>query len=61
MRRGDAVRIGWNDVKNNIIHPKTEKSKFQTDVFLPILPELAKTLEAGPIGEETLSKKIPYI
>ncbi|WP_375621397.1 tyrosine-type recombinase/integrase, partial [Bartonella sp. AA97HXZ] len=28
-------------------------SKFQTDVFLPILPELAKTLEAGPIGVET--------
>ncbi|WP_375660426.1 tyrosine-type recombinase/integrase, partial [Bartonella sp. CL74QHWL] len=32
---------------------KTEKSKFQTDVFLPILPELAKTLETSPIGEET--------
>ncbi|WP_375623485.1 MULTISPECIES: tyrosine-type recombinase/integrase [unclassified Bartonella] len=53
LRRGDAVRIGWKDVKNNIIHLKTEKSKFQTDVFLPILPELAKTLEAGPIGAET--------
>ncbi len=53
LRRGDAVRIGWKDVKNNIIHLKTEKSKFQTDVFLPILPELAKTLETGPIGEET--------
>ncbi|WP_208441422.1 tyrosine-type recombinase/integrase [Bartonella raoultii] len=53
LRRGDAVRIGWKDVKDNIIHLKTEKSKFQTDVFLPILPELAKTLEAGPIGEET--------
>ncbi|WP_375632595.1 tyrosine-type recombinase/integrase [Bartonella sp. AA74HLJMH] len=53
LHRGDAVRIGWKDVKNNIIHLKTEKSKFQTDVFLPILPELAKTLETGPIGEET--------
>ncbi|WP_375640112.1 tyrosine-type recombinase/integrase [Bartonella sp. MM55XZML] len=53
LRRGDAVRIGWKDVKDNIIHLKTEKSKFQTDVFLPILPELAKTLEAGPIGEDT--------
>ncbi len=53
LRRGDAVRIGWKDVKDNIIHLKTEKSKFQTDVFLPILPELAKTLETGPIGEET--------
>ncbi|MET3589502.1 integrase [Bartonella silvatica] len=54
MRHGDAVRIGWNDVKNNIIHIKTEKSKFQTDVFLPILSELVKTLKAVPIGEETL-------
>ncbi|WP_375620286.1 tyrosine-type recombinase/integrase [Bartonella sp. TS25HLJMH] len=53
LRRGDAVRIGWKDVKDNIIHLKTEKSKFQTDVFLPILPELAKTLEIGPIGEKT--------
>ncbi|WP_375647666.1 MULTISPECIES: tyrosine-type recombinase/integrase [unclassified Bartonella] len=53
LRRGDAVRIGWKDVKDNIIHLKTEKSQFKTDVFLPILPELAKTLEAGPIGDET--------
>ncbi|WP_345117779.1 tyrosine-type recombinase/integrase, partial [Bartonella jaculi] len=53
LRRGDAVRIGWKDVKDNIIHLKTEKSKFQTDVFLPILPELAETLKIGPIGEET--------
>ncbi|WP_254472631.1 MULTISPECIES: tyrosine-type recombinase/integrase [unclassified Bartonella] len=53
LRRGDAVRIGWKDVKDNIIHLKTEKSKFQTDVFLPILPELAETLKIGPIGDET--------
>ncbi|WP_273723921.1 tyrosine-type recombinase/integrase [Bartonella sp. AU18XJBT] len=53
LRRGDAVRIGWKDVKDNIIHLKTEKSQFKTDVFLPILPELAKTLETGPIGDET--------
>lgn len=64
LRRGDAVRIGWKDVKDNIIHLKTEKSKFQTDVFLPILPELAETLKIGPIGDETFicgkrGKKIP--
>ncbi|PIT68172.1 tyrosine-type recombinase/integrase [Bartonella tribocorum] len=53
LRRGDAVRIGWKDVKDNIIHLKTEKSQFKTDVFLPILPELAKMLEAGPVGDET--------
>ncbi|MET3559886.1 integrase [Bartonella japonica] len=53
LRRGDAIRIGWKDIKDDIIHLKTEKSKFQTDVFLPILPELAKTLKIGPIGDET--------
>ncbi|WP_208431290.1 tyrosine-type recombinase/integrase [Bartonella doshiae] len=64
LRRGDAVRIGWKDVKDNIIHLKTEKSQFKTDVFLPILPELATTLEIGPIGAETFicgkrGKKLP--
>ncbi|WP_273719286.1 MULTISPECIES: site-specific integrase [Bartonella] len=53
LRRGDAVRIGWKDVKDNIIHLKTEKSQFKTDVFLPILPELAETLKIGPVGDET--------
>ncbi|WP_425523235.1 phage integrase central domain-containing protein, partial [Bartonella taylorii] len=33
LRRGDAVRIGWKDVKDNIIYLKTEKSQFKTDVF----------------------------
>ncbi|WP_019220394.1 hypothetical protein [Bartonella senegalensis] len=58
MRRGNAVRIVWKDVNDNIIHLKTEKSKFQTDVFLPILPELAKTLETGPIGDETFIARL---
>ncbi|WP_375695274.1 tyrosine-type recombinase/integrase [Bartonella sp. AC90GZZY] len=53
LRRGDAVRIGWKDVKDNIIYLKTEKSQFKTDVFLPILPELEETLKIGPIGNET--------
>lgn len=53
LLRGDAVRIGWKGVKDNIIHLKTEKNQFKADVFLPILPELAETLKIGPIGEET--------
>ncbi len=44
LRRGNAVRIGWKNVKDNIIHLKTEKSQFKTDIFLPILLELAETL-----------------
>ncbi|WP_455482537.1 tyrosine-type recombinase/integrase [Bartonella sp. B35(2025)] len=53
LRRGDAVRIGWKDVTDNVIYLKTEKSQFKTDVFLPILPELTETLKIGPIGDET--------
>ncbi len=54
LRRGDAVRIGWKDITtDNIIHLKTEKSQFKTDVFLPILSELEETLKIGPIGDET--------
>lgn len=53
LQRGDAVRIGCKCVKDNIIHLKTEKSQFKTDVFLPILSELAETLKIGPIGNET--------
>ncbi|WP_412058281.1 tyrosine-type recombinase/integrase [Bartonella sp. DGB2] len=53
LRRGDAVRIGWKDVTDGVIHLKTEKSQFQTDVFLHILPELEATLKAGTIGNDT--------
>ncbi|OPB31997.1 tyrosine-type recombinase/integrase [Bartonella sp. AR 15-3] len=53
LRRDDAVRIAWKCVKDNIIHLKTEKSQFKTDVFLSILPKLAETLKIGPIGNET--------
>ncbi|WP_455474553.1 hypothetical protein [Bartonella sp. B30(2025)] len=53
MHRGNTIRIGWKDVKDDIIHLKTEKNKFQTDVFLPILPELTSTLKTNPVGDET--------
>ncbi len=40
-----ALRIKRPPLKNEDGFPvKTEKSKFKTDVFLPILSELAKTL-----------------
>ncbi|MBB5074282.1 integrase [Bartonella callosciuri] len=53
MHRGEAFRLGWKDVKENIIHLKTEKSKYRKDTFLPILAELKKILQTGPIGDET--------
>jgi len=50
LRRGDVVRIGYKNVFNNVIFLKTEKSKFQIEIALPILPKLKESLEAGPIG-----------
>jgi integrase len=49
LRRGDAVRIGRQHVAaDGVATLKTEKNK--VEVTLPILPVLAKTLEAGPCG-----------
>ena len=51
LRRGDAVRFGRQHVRNGVGTIKTEKTG--TEVTLPILPVLAKTLEAGPCGDLT--------
>jgi integrase len=53
LRRGDAVRLGRQHVRNGIATVKTEKSGYRVEVSLPILPVLAKTLEAGPCGDLT--------
>jgi integrase len=53
LRRGDAVRLGRQHVRNGIATIKTEKSDFTIEVTLPILPVLAETLRAGPCGELT--------
>jgi integrase len=51
LRRGDAVKVGRQHVRNGIATIKTEKT--DTEVTLPILPVLAKTLHAGPCGDLT--------
>jgi len=51
LRRGDAVRLGRQHVRDGVITIKTEKTG--TPVTLPILPVLAKTLAAGPTGDLT--------
>ena len=51
LRRGDAVRLGRQHVRNGVATMKTEKT--DTEVTLPILPVLSKTLEAGPCGDLT--------
>lgn len=49
LRRGDAVRIGKQHVRDGIATIRTEKTG--ADVALPILPVLQATLDAGPTGD----------
>jgi integrase len=51
LRRGDAVRLGRQHVRDGVAQVKTEKSGFTVEVTLPILPVLAATLTAGPCGD----------
>jgi integrase len=51
LRRGDAVRLGRQHIRDGIATLKTEKT--DTVVTLPILPVLAVTLAAGPCGDLT--------
>lgn len=53
LRRGDAVRFGRQHVRDGVGTIKTEKSGYTVTVTLPILPVLARTLEAGPCGDLT--------
>jgi integrase len=49
LRRGDAVRLGRQHVRNGTATLVTEKTG--TPVALPILPVLQATLDAGPCGD----------
>jgi integrase len=51
LRRGDAVRLGRQHVRDGVASIKTEKSGFTIEVTLPILPVLQATLDAGPCGD----------
>ena len=51
LRRGDAVRLGRQHVRDGVASIKTEKSGFQIEVTIPLLPPLLDALRAGPIGE----------
>src|SRR6185437_10453646 len=50
LRRGDAVQLGRQHVRDGIATIKTEKSGYTVEVTLPILPVLSETLVAGPCG-----------
>jgi hypothetical protein len=53
LRRGDAVRLGRQHVRDGIATLKAEKGGFQITLNLPILPVLVDTLAAGPCGDLT--------
>lgn len=49
LRRGDAARLGKQHIRNGVITIDTEKTG--TRVTIPVLPELAASIAAGPVGE----------
>jgi len=51
LRRGDAVRLGRQHVRDGVATIRTEKSQGEIEVTIPLLPELLETLRAGPTGE----------
>jgi integrase len=51
LRRGDAVKLGRQHVRDGIATLRTEKSQGEMIVSIPILPILQQTLDAGPTGE----------
>ena len=57
LRRGDAAKLGKQHIRDGIITIDTEKTG--TRVTIPVLPELAETMAAGPTGELSIiaSKK----
>ncbi|WP_426526877.1 tyrosine-type recombinase/integrase [Bradyrhizobium sp. McL0615] len=51
LRRGDAVRIGKQHVREGVATIRTEKSGETIEVTIPVLEVLQRTLNAGPIGD----------
>lgn len=51
LRRGDAVRLGRQHVRDGIATTRTEKSGETVEIAIPILPPLAQTIAAGPCGD----------
>lgn len=57
LRRGDAAKLGKQHIRHGVIAIDTEKTG--TRVTIPVLPELAEIITAGPTGELSIiaSKK----
>lgn len=56
MRRGDAIRVTWNDVdrKSGLIRRPTSKSNRRHTARIPITPDLATVLDALPRNAVTI-------
>lgn len=52
LRRGDAVMIGKQHIRDGVATLRTEKTG--TEVNIPILPALTETLKIGPTGDLAL-------
>lgn len=49
LRRSDVVRVGPQHVRDGIIHLRAKKN--DVELHIPILPQLATAIAAGPTGE----------
>lgn len=49
LRRGDAATVGPQHARDGLIEIRAGKNKVQ--LYIPILPNLAEAIDAGPIGE----------
>jgi len=56
LRRGDAVRVGWQHVRDGVIVLRTEKhrrGKLGEQIAIPILAPLAESIAATKTGDLT--------
>ena len=51
LRRGDAVRLGRQHVRDGVATIRTEKSQGEIEVTIPLLPVLQEALRTGPTGD----------
>ncbi|UVO30172.1 site-specific integrase [Bradyrhizobium arachidis] len=48
LRRGDAAKLGKQHIRHGIVHLVTEKSQGKMPIYVPIHPELTKSIKACP-------------
>jgi integrase len=53
LRRGDAVRLGRQHLRDGVLTIRTEKTGTEVWFDLSKLPELQQAIEVGPIGDMT--------